>query len=77
MLYECCLYPRKHHGAVYEKYATPKYKQSSTFIEDKMASGVTFAQLYAGSLDEDHSFMARASIPTHHQPRCDLIPVHA
>ncbi|KAK4104158.1 hypothetical protein N658DRAFT_514132 [Parathielavia hyrcaniae] len=50
MLFECCQYARKHHGAVYDKYATPKYKQSSTFVESKMASGLTLSQLYAGSL---------------------------
>jgi hypothetical protein len=48
MLFECCQYPGKHHSAVYDKYATPKYKHSSTFIESKIASGVTLAQLYAG-----------------------------
>ncbi|KAK4122434.1 hypothetical protein N657DRAFT_635184 [Parathielavia appendiculata] len=50
MLFECCQFARKHHGAVYDKYATPKYKQSSTFVEGKMASGLTLSQLYAGSL---------------------------
>lgn len=50
MLYECCLYPSKHHGAVYDKYATPKYKLSSTFIEGKIASGITLARLYAGAV---------------------------
>jgi hypothetical protein len=55
MLFECCQYARKHHGAVYDKYATPKYKQSSTFVEAKMASGITLSQLYAGSLRQDTS----------------------
>jgi hypothetical protein len=55
MLFECCQYPRKHHSAVYEKYATPKYKLSSTFVEDKMATGVTLSQLYTGTFGQDTS----------------------
>jgi hypothetical protein len=55
MLFECCQYARKHHLAVYDKYATPKYKQSSTFVEAKMASGITLSQLYAGTLRQDTS----------------------
>ncbi|KAK4150259.1 cyclin-like protein [Chaetomidium leptoderma] len=55
MFFECCQYPRKHHAAVYEKYATPKYKHSSTYVEDKMASGFTLSQLFAGSAHQDSS----------------------
>ncbi|GAB1314044.1 B-type cyclin [Madurella fahalii] len=46
-IFECCHDPRKHHGAVFEKYSSPKYKQSATFVEGKIASGVTLSQLYA------------------------------
>ena len=62
MMFECCLNPRKHHGAIYEKYSSQKYKHASTFIEGKMASGITLPQLYAAAarpnpssrgLDED------------------------
>ncbi|EAQ90740.1 hypothetical protein CHGG_02675 [Chaetomium globosum CBS 148.51] len=45
MLFECCQDPRKHHGAVYDKYSTPKYKQSSTFVESKIANGLALSQL--------------------------------
>jgi hypothetical protein len=55
MLFECCQYPRKHHGAVYDKYSTPKYKQSSTFVEGKIANGLTLSQLYAGSHQGDNN----------------------
>ncbi|KAK3299152.1 cyclin-like protein [Chaetomium fimeti] len=55
MLFECCQYPRKHHGAVYDKYSTPKYKQSSTFVEGKIANGLTLSQLYAGCVHGDTS----------------------
>ncbi|KXX76529.1 G2/mitotic-specific cyclin-4 [Madurella mycetomatis] len=48
-IFECCHDPRKHHGAVFEKYSSPKYKQSATFVEDKITSGVTLSQLYAAS----------------------------
>ncbi|KAL2260629.1 hypothetical protein VTK26DRAFT_5306 [Humicola hyalothermophila] len=62
MMYECCLNPRKHHGAVFEKYSSPKYKHASTFVESKMACGMTLSQLYVAAsgpstssrlLDED------------------------
>jgi hypothetical protein len=46
MLFECCQDPSKHHGAVYDKYASPRYKQSSTFVEGRIASGLTLSQLY-------------------------------
>ncbi|KAK3308958.1 cyclin-like protein [Chaetomium strumarium] len=52
MLYECCQYPSKHHGAVYDKYAGPKYKQSSTFVEGKIASGLTLSQLYDAAFSQ-------------------------
>lgn len=47
MLFECCQDPRKHHGAVFDKYTSPKYKRASTLVEAKIASGITLSQLYA------------------------------
>ncbi|KAL2131680.1 hypothetical protein VTI74DRAFT_4747 [Chaetomium olivicolor] len=47
ILFECCQAPTKHHRAVYDKYASPKYKQSSVYVAGKMASGVTLSSLYA------------------------------
>ncbi|KAJ4306263.1 B-type cyclin [Collariella sp. IMI 366227] len=49
ILFECCLVPTKHHRAVYDKYASPKYKQSSTYVAGKLASGVTLQGLYAAA----------------------------
>ncbi|KAK4163579.1 G2/mitotic-specific cyclin-4 [Cladorrhinum sp. PSN259] len=53
MMYECCRDPRKHHGAVFDKYSSPKYKNASTFIEGKMLTGLSLHRLYAG-MDVDH-----------------------
>ncbi|KAK4223869.1 cyclin-like protein [Podospora fimiseda] len=47
MMYECCGDPRKHHGAVFEKYAAPRYKNASTFVQSKILGGTTLAHLYA------------------------------
>lgn len=55
MLFECCQNPRRHHSAVFDKYATPKYKNSSTYVEERMQSGVTLARLYAGAAVADNS----------------------
>ncbi|KAK4041813.1 cyclin-like protein [Parachaetomium inaequale] len=75
MLFECCQYPRKHHSAVYEKYATPKYKQSSTFVEGKMASGLTLSQLYAGFVHQDTSSVLGDDMAGQYQAPRSLIPI--
>jgi hypothetical protein len=75
MLFECCQYPRKHHSAVYEKYATPKYKQSSTFVEGKMASGLTLSQLYAGFVHHDTSSVLGDDMAGQYQAPRSLIPI--
>ncbi|KAK3903324.1 cyclin-like protein [Staphylotrichum tortipilum] len=67
MLFECCQNPRKHHGAVYDKYATPKYKHSSTYIEERMQSGVTLARLYAGAALPDNSSFLDDNTPGQYQ----------
>ncbi|KAI0205397.1 cyclin-like protein [Astrocystis sublimbata] len=33
-LLDCCRHARKHHGAVFEKYADKRYKQASTYVEE-------------------------------------------
>lgn len=75
MLFECCQYPRKHHGAVYEKYATPKYKQSSTYVEGKMASGLTLSQLFSGPARQEPSSVLDNDLASHYQASRNLIPI--
>lgn len=36
---ECCEAPRKHHTAVFEKYADKRFKRASTYVEAQMARG--------------------------------------
>ncbi|KAL0465756.1 cyclin-like protein [Neurospora intermedia] len=36
---DCCQEPRKHHGAVYDKYSHQRFKSASTFVEGKIAKG--------------------------------------
>jgi hypothetical protein len=43
LIFECCQDPRKHHLAVYEKYASGKYKRASTFVEGEIAKGFTLS----------------------------------
>ncbi len=67
MLFECCQYPRKHHSAVFEKYATPKYKHSSTYIEERVQSGVTLARLFSGAAVADSSAFLDDDTPGQYQ----------
>ncbi|RYP48955.1 hypothetical protein DL768_005227 [Monosporascus sp. mg162] len=39
MILDCCRIARKHHAAVYEKYADRKYKRVSTFVENQLQKG--------------------------------------
>ncbi|KAM0722675.1 hypothetical protein Q7P37_002116 [Cladosporium fusiforme] len=36
---ECCEAPRKHHTAVFDKYADKRFKRASTYVEAQMARG--------------------------------------
>ncbi|KAL2196361.1 cyclin-like protein [Corynascus similis CBS 632.67] len=74
LLFECCQFPAKHHSAVYEKYATQKYKHSSTFIEGKIASGLTLSQLYAGSVLQDTSSILGDDLTSQYPASRLLIP---
>jgi G2/mitotic-specific cyclin 3/4 len=39
VILECCENPRKHHSAVFEKYADKRYKRASTYVETQMLRG--------------------------------------
>ncbi|PLB51133.1 G2/mitotic-specific cyclin [Aspergillus steynii IBT 23096] len=39
LMMECCEIPRKHHAAIYEKYADRKFKRASLFAEAEMRKG--------------------------------------
>ena len=36
---ECCENPRKHHSAVFDKYADKRYKRASSYVETQMLHG--------------------------------------
>lgn len=42
---DCCENPRKHHSAVYEKYADKRFKRSSTYVEAQMARGFSLPKV--------------------------------
>ncbi|KAL2160623.1 hypothetical protein VTH06DRAFT_1311 [Thermothelomyces fergusii] len=74
LLFECCQFPTKHHSAVYEKYATQKYKQSSIFVERKIASGLTLSQLFAGAGHQHSSSIVGDAKSNQYQAHRVLIP---
>lgn len=39
MILECCQSARKHHEAVYEKYADRRFKKSSFFVQNELCCG--------------------------------------
>ena len=41
MMLDCCRIARKHHAAVFEKYADRKYKRVSIFVEGQVQKGFT------------------------------------
>jgi len=41
VILECCENPRKHHSAVFDKYADKRYKRASTYVETQMLRGFT------------------------------------
>ncbi len=75
MMYECCQDPRKHHGAVYDKYASQKYKQASTYVEGKMASGITLSQLYAAAARPSSSSLREDDMDSPFMASRNLIPI--
>ncbi|KAK3994686.1 cyclin-like protein [Cladorrhinum sp. PSN332] len=71
MMYECCRDARKHHSAVFDKYSSPKYKNASTFIENKILNGMTLARLYAGMVADQTS----SSISDNEYVRAPLVTI--
>lgn len=67
MIFDCCQDGRKHHGAVFEKYSSPKYKKASTFVEGEVAKGFnvpilsTSAQLRSQLLGDDDSLLVQTA----------------
>ncbi|KAI0810514.1 hypothetical protein GGR55DRAFT_644240 [Xylaria sp. FL0064] len=41
MLLDCCRHARKHHSAVFEKYADKRYRCASTYVEEEIMRGYT------------------------------------
>ncbi|KAF2278653.1 uncharacterized protein EI97DRAFT_215862 [Westerdykella ornata] len=39
VILECCDNPRKHHGAIFDKYTEKRYKRASIFVETELAKG--------------------------------------
>lgn len=77
MMYECCQDPRKHHNAVFDKYASSKYKHASTFVEGKMASGLTLSELYAVGVRPSSSSLSDDEIDSPYMAARHLISTKA
>ena len=80
MMLDCCRIARKHHAAVFEKYADRKYKRVSTFVEGQLQKGfklpfpsTTRQRLSYGYWDDDVSQLQRPS----HQGLKMFIPTEA
>ncbi|KAI0877015.1 hypothetical protein GGS24DRAFT_449140 [Hypoxylon argillaceum] len=41
ILLDCCRHARKHHSAVFEKYADKRYRHASTYVEEEIMRGYT------------------------------------
>lgn len=35
---DCCENPRRHHAAIFEKYADRRFKRASVFVENELAT---------------------------------------
>ncbi|KAJ9134597.1 G2/mitotic-specific cyclin-4 [Pleurostoma richardsiae] len=64
MLLECCQSPRKHHGAVYDKYCDRKFKRAAAFVEDEVEKGFALPFYYSlprlsisGPLEDESALM--------------------
>jgi len=55
---DCCEDPRKHHSAVFEKYADKRFKRSSTYVESQMQRGFSLPKLPKGSMVVDNVTVA-------------------
>lgn len=50
VIFECCENPRKHHAAVYDKYADKRYKRASLFVESEISKGFQLPSISRDSL---------------------------
>jgi len=39
MIFDCCQDARKHHSAVFEKYASQKFKKAATYVQAEIKKG--------------------------------------
>jgi hypothetical protein len=44
MMTDCCEFPQKHHGAVFEKYSDKRYKRASIFVQGEISRGFQLPQ---------------------------------
>ncbi|KAI4245672.1 MAG: hypothetical protein LQ352_006529 [Teloschistes flavicans] len=49
LMVDCCEDPRKHHGAIFDKYTDKRYKRASLFAETEMRKGFQVANLECNS----------------------------
>ncbi|KAA8648228.1 hypothetical protein EYZ11_009162 [Aspergillus tanneri] len=54
LMMECCEIPRKHHAAIYEKYADRKFKRASLFAEAEMRKGFRLPDTSRDNVDRHH-----------------------
>lgn len=63
---QCCRDPRTHHAAVYEKYASDKFKKASIFVEEELLRGFSIPPLhmhrYRSSLSDSLTESADESV---------------
>ncbi|KAI1169128.1 cyclin-like protein [Nemania serpens] len=58
MLLDCCRHARKHHSAVFEKYADKRYRHASTYVEEEIMRGYTLPYEQRVSLPFSVEFFA-------------------
>ena len=56
---DCLEDPRKHHSAVFEKYADKRFKRSSTYVESQMQHGFSLPKLPKSSMVVDNTTVAQ------------------
>lgn len=44
MMIECCVNPRLHHSAVFDKYSEKRFKEASTLVQRALDAGFTLPQ---------------------------------
>lgn len=56
---DCCSEPRKHHSAVFDKYADKRFKRSSTYVESQIQRGFSLPKLPKSSMLIDNTTVAQ------------------